>query len=329
MAVGRFPLIVRWGTPPASGGGPPANQMVRVMSEPGASPEGTATDLDDVGILDRSAEGDPHGDADAERARRTRAAVEVLRACLLDRETSGTPSSDPGERERWARQELVLANEPIARAIAYRYRNRGEPTEELLQTARLGLVKAANGYVPDRGVDFLAYAVPTMTGEVKRYFRDQGWAVRPPRRLQELGMRMNRVRAELEHELGRSPTVPELARALGVDPEDVIEALASAQSYQSVSLDAPSPSAGPEADVSLADTLGGDDDHYALVEDIASLKPLLARLPARERRILAMRFFDELTQQHIGERVGVTQMQVSRLINRSLTRLREELAKAS
>ena len=109
----------------------------------------------------------------------------------------------------------------------------------------------------------------------------------------------------------------------------MIEALASAQGYQSVSLDAPSPSAGPDANVSLADTLGGDDDHYALVEDIASLKPLLARLPARERRILALRFFDELTQQQIGERVGVTQMQVSRLINRSLSRLREELAKAS
>jgi RNA polymerase sigma-B factor len=299
--------------------------MVRVMSEQGPSPESTATDLDDH----RALSGDAHGDAEAERARRSRAAVEVLRECLLVRETPGTASPDPGDREQWARHELVLANEPIARAIAYRYRNRGEATEELLQTARLGLVKAANGYVPDRGVDFLAYAVPTMTGEVKRYFRDQGWAVRPPRRLQELGMRMNRVRAQLEHALGRSPTVPELARELGVDPEDVIEALASAQSYQSVSLDAPSPSAGPDADVSLADTLGGDDDHYALVEDIASLKPLLARLPARERRILALRFFDELTQQQIGEEVGVTQMQVSRLINRSLTRLREELAKAS
>jgi RNA polymerase sigma-B factor len=296
--------------------------MVRVMSEPGPTPEGTPGDLDDV---DHHA----HGDAEAERARRTGAAVDVLRACLLVRDSSGTAGPDQPERERWARQELVLANEPIARAIAHRYRNRGEPTEELLQTARLGLVKAANGYLPDRGVDFLAYAVPTMTGEVKRYFRDQGWAVRPPRRLQELGLRMNRVRGELEHELGRSPTVPELARRLGVDPEEVIEALASAQSYQSVSLDAPIPSAGPDANVSLADTLGGDDDQYALVEDIASLKPLLSRLPARERRILAMRFFDELTQQQIGERVGVTQMQVSRLINRSLSRLREELAKAS
>jgi RNA polymerase sigma-B factor len=306
--------------------------MVRVMSEPGASREGTAPDLDDVDHHahdDAQPHADAYGDAEAERARRTRAAVAILRECLLLEETPDTASVHRAERERWARQELVLANEPIARAIAHRYRNRGEPTEELLQTARLGLVKAANGYVPDRGVDFLAYAVPTMTGEVKRYFRDQGWAVRPPRRLQELGMRMNRIRGELEHQLGRSPTVPELARELGVDPEDVIETLASAQSYQSVSLDAPSPSAGPDANVSLADTLGGDDDQYALVEDIASLKPLLARLPARERRILALRFFDELTQQQIGERVGVTQMQVSRLINRSLTRLREELAKAS
>jgi RNA polymerase sigma-B factor len=269
-------------------------------------------------------------DADQERARRTEAAVDVLRDCL-DRgtdqpEAAGGP--DAGEREHWARQELVLANESVARSIAHRYRNRGEPMDELLQTARLGLVKAANGYSPDRGVDFLAYAVPTIAGEVKRYFRDQGWAVRPPRRLQELGLRMNQVRTGLENELHRSPTVEELARALEVDQEDVIEVLASAQSYWSVSLDAPA-TADADADLPLGETLGGEDDRYALVDDIVSLKPLLERLPARERRILAMRFFEEMTQQQIGERVGVTQMQVSRLLNRSLTRLREELARAS
>jgi RNA polymerase sigma-B factor len=269
-------------------------------------------------------------DADQERARRTEAAVDVLRDCL-DRgtdqpEAAGGP--DAGEREHWARQELVLANESVARSIAHRYRNRGEPMDELLQTARLGLVKAANGYSPDRGVDFLAYAVPTIAGEVKRYFRDQGWAVRPPRRLQELGLRMNQVRTGLENELHRSPTVEELARALEVDQEDVIEVLASAQSYWSVSLDAPA-TADADADLPLGETLGGEDDRYALVDDIVSLKPLLERLPARERRILAMRFFEEMTQQQIGERVGVTQMQVSRLLNRSLSRLREELARAS
>jgi RNA polymerase sigma-B factor len=269
-------------------------------------------------------------DADQERARRTDAAVDVLRDCLdrgVDQpEAAGGP--DVGEREHWARQELVLANESVARSIAHRYRNRGEPMDELLQTARLGLVKAANGYSPDRGVDFLAYAVPTIAGEVKRYFRDQGWAVRPPRRLQELGLRMNQVRTGLENELHRSPTVEELARALEVDQEDVIEVLASAQSYWSVSLDAPA-TADADADLPLGETLGGEDDRYALVDDIVSLKPLLERLPARERRILAMRFFEEMTQQQIGERVGVTQMQVSRLLNRSLTRLREELARAS
>jgi RNA polymerase sigma-B factor len=269
-------------------------------------------------------------DADQERARRTEAAVDVLRDCLgrgTDQPgAAGGP--DAGEREHWARQELVLANESVARSIAHRYRNRGEPMDELLQTARLGLVKAANGYSPDRGVDFLAYAVPTIAGEVKRYFRDQGWAVRPPRRLQELGLRMNQVRTGLENELHRSPTVEELARALEVDQEDVIEVLASAQSYWSVSLDAPA-TADADADLPLGETLGGEDDRYALVDDIVSLKPLLERLPARERRILAMRFFEEMTQQQIGERVGVTQMQVSRLLNRSLTRLREELVRAS
>src|SRR3954447_7527332 len=188
-------------------------------------------------------------DADQERARRTEAAVDVLRDCL-DRgtdqpEAAGGP--DAGEREHWARQELVLANESVARSIAHRYRNRGEPMDELLQTARLGLVKAANGYSPDRGVDFLAYAVPTIAGEVKRYFRDEGWAVRPPRRLQELHLTISRVRPDLEARLGRSPTVRELAAELGVDQEDVIETLASEQGCRTVSLDAPTRSSGGEA----------------------------------------------------------------------------------
>jgi RNA polymerase sigma-B factor len=177
-------------------------------------------------------------------------------------------------------------------------------------------------------VQRLAYAVPTISGEVKRYFRDQGWAVRPPRRLQELGLAIGRVRGELEHRLGRSPTVPELARELGADEDDVIEAVASGQNYRAVSLDTPVTPDGESA-ASLAEGLPSQDDEIDKVEERLSLRPLLDKLPARERRILALWYFEELTQQQIGERVGVTQMQVSRLINRTLHRLRKNMLDAS
>jgi RNA polymerase sigma-B factor len=268
--------------------------------------------------------------SDDQRARRTSAAVDELRHCLAAGADDGADERDElTEREQAAREELVLANSGVATAIARRYRNRGEAMDELVQTAYVGLVKAANGFVPDRAPDFLAYAVPTISGEVKRYFRDQGWAVRPPRRVQELRMSTTRVRGEIENRLGRSPTVAELAAELGVDEDDVIEALASDQGYRTLSLDAP---AGPDGEVAgptLADGLSVVDHGFEAVEDVMSLKPLLDRLPPRERRILALRFFEELTQQQIGEQVGVTQMQVSRLITRTLNRLREDLAAAS
>jgi RNA polymerase sigma-B factor len=266
---------------------------------------------------------------DEERARRTAHATDELLSSL-DAANADPGLPGPRERERRAREELVLANTAVATSIAHRYRNSGEPMEELVQTAYVGLVKAANGFAPGRGSDFLAYAVPTIAGEVKRYFRDQGWAVRPPRRLQELHLTMSRVRPDLEARLGRSPTVRELAAELGVDQEDVIETLASEQGYRTVSLDAPAPGAGPEpGGATLADGLSCHDEGYEAIEDLMSVRPLLDALSPRERRILALRFFDELTQQQIGEQVGVTQMQVSRLLTKSLDRLREGLAAAS
>lgn len=274
---------------------------------------------------------------DAERARRTTAAVEELREYLAARAADGEAgdadqtgeAGDADGREHRIREELVLANVVVAESIARRYRNRGMAMEELTQTAYLGLVKAANGFDPDAATDFLAYAVPTITGEVRRYFRDQGWAVRPPRRVQELRLAMVPIRSEIESRLGRSATVAELAREMGVDEEDVIEALAGEQGYRAVSLDAPVGSGDEPGGATLADGLSLVDAGFDRVEDVVSLKPLLERLPARERRILALRFFEELTQQQIGERVGVTQMQVSRLITRTLQRLREDLAEAS
>ncbi len=267
---------------------------------------------------------------DEERARRTAQAAAALSECLASAAAGAdsSPGSQLQERERRAREELVLANVRVATGVALRYRNSREPMEELVQTAYVGLVKAANGFVPERGSDFLAYAVPTIAGEVKRYFRDQGWAVRPPRRLQELHLRMAQVRPELENRLGRSPTVAELAAELDVDQEDVIETVAGEQGYRAVSIDAPAPGAGGGDDggSTLADGLSVLDGGFETVEDVLTVRPLLDALPARERRILAMWFFEELTQQQIGEQVGVTQMQVSRLISRSLTRLREGLA---
>ena len=255
-----------------------------------------------------------------DRQRRTSAAVEQLTQALADGDA---------DVERRARDELVLANTGVAEAIARRYGNRGEPVDELTQTAYLGLVKAARGFVPDRAGDFLAYAVPTIAGEIKRHFRDQGWAIRPPRRIQELGLRMKQTRAALEARHGRAITAAELAAEMGVDEEQVIEALVSDQGWNAVSLDAPTGDGQDGGETTLADGLGEFETRFELVDDLVSLRPLLDKLPPRERRIIALRYFEELSQQQIGERVGVTQMQVSRLLTRTLARLREDLAPAS
>jgi RNA polymerase sigma-B factor len=262
-----------------------------------------------------------------EREQRTKELIEELRDCLSDVSDS---SAEDEERERRLRQDLVLANVSVATSIALRYRGRGEPLEDLAQSAYLGLVKAANGFDPRQGMDFLSYAVPTVAGEVKRHFRDHTWMVRPPRRLQELRVDVMAASSRLAQDLGHSPTVAEIAGDLGVGEDDVIECLASAEGYHARSLDAPlrgAAEAGPGEGVavSLADVLGEDDARLDMVEDMVSLRPLLDRLSPRDRRILILWFFHEQTQAQIGEQVGVTQMQVSRLIARALQMLRKGL----
>lgn len=224
-----------------------------------------------------------------------------------------------GHRERQRlRHLLVVANIPVATSIAMRYRNRGANLEDLVQAANLGLVKAVNGFDPGRGNDFIAYAVPTISGEVKRFFRDQGWDIRPPRRVQELRPKVQQASAELAQALGRSPRVGEIADHLRVGEEDVIECVASGDSYNVNSLDAPT---GDGEDLTVADAVGEPDPGMSKVEDLLTLKVLIDELPERDRRILTLRFFHDWTQQQIAADIGVTQMQVSRLLSKLLARL--------
>ncbi len=213
----------------------------------------------------------------------------------------------------------MTANMGVATAIAGRYRTRGIATEDLQQVAYLALVKAAHGYDPEVGHDFLSYAVPTIRGEIKRHFRDLGWMVRPPRRVQELQARISTADAELSQWLGRSPRPSEIAARLGEDPDDVNEALATVGCFTPSSLDRP---AGEDGTMTISDLLGGEEVALGAVEARAMLAPVVRRLSERDRRILLLRFFRGCTQQEIAEDIGVTQMQVSRLLTRIMSDLR-------
>jgi RNA polymerase sigma-B factor len=229
------------------------------------------------------------------------------------------------EERRRIRQQLVILNVPVATGIALRYRGRGESVEDLVQTAHLGLVKAVNGFDPRRGQDLLAYAVPTISGEIKRHFRDLGWGIRPPRRVQELRGAVGEASSTLAQRLGRSPRISEIAAFLGACEDDVVECVASADLYHVYSLDAPT---GRVGDIAVGETLGEIDPLLARIEDVLSLRPLLDRLSRRDRRVLALRFFRGWTQQQIADDVGVTQMQISRVLDHTLRRLREEITAA-
>jgi len=218
--------------------------------------------------------------------------------------------------------EVVVVNMGVARAIASRYRDRGVGQEDLLQAAYVGLVKAVHGFDPSYERDFLSYAVPTVTGEVKRYFRDYGWTVRPPRRVQELQAQISRAASELTQNLHRSPRPSEVAEFLGVEIDSVIEALAADGCFTPASLDVP---VGEDGATSLGELLGEDDVDLARAEARILLAPAVRRLCTRDRRILELRFFHGWTQEQIAGDIGVTQMQVSRLLARILNDLRAEL----
>ncbi|MFD0311338.1 RNA polymerase sigma factor SigF [Streptomyces sp. NPDC059517] len=220
------------------------------------------------------------------------------------------------------RNQLVRMHLPLVEHLARRFRNRGEPLDDLTQVATIGLIKSVDRFDPERGVEFSTYATPTVVGEIKRHFRDKGWAVRVPRRLQELRLALTTATAELSQQHGRSPTVHELAEKLGISEEEVLEGLESANAYSTLSLDVPDTD---DESPAVADTLGSEDEALEGVEYRESLKPLLEDLPPREKRILLLRFFANMTQSQIAQEVGISQMHVSRLLARTLAQLREKL----
>jgi RNA polymerase sigma-B factor len=218
------------------------------------------------------------------------------------------------------RDELIEAHLGLAEYLARRFSNRGEPLDDLVQVASVGLLKAVDRFDPGRGVEFSTYATHTIVGELKRHFRDKGWAVRAPRRMQELYLRLGKIVSTLSQELGRSPTIPELATDAQVSEEEVLEALEAGQAYRFASLDAPSP--GDDDGDSMSSHLGAEDAGLVDAEHRVALSPLLEQLPRREQTILHLRFFEGMTQSEIANGLGISQMHVSRLLARSLAQLR-------
>src|SRR4051794_2943690 len=223
-----------------------------------------------------------------------------------------------------ARDGLVALHLPLVEHCARRFRNRGEPFEDLVQVGTIGLIKSIDRFDLERGVEFSTYATPTIIGEIKRYFRDKGWAIRVPRRLQELRMQIGATTADLTQTLGRSPTPRELAETIGCTIEEIIEGIESGNAYSTLSLDATDDS-GEESGVSMLEMMGLDDEELEQIEIRESIKPLLEALPSREKRILLLRFFKNRTQSEIAAEIGVSQMHVSRLLSRTLAQLRTSL----
>jgi RNA polymerase sigma-B factor len=245
------------------------------------------------------------------------APAETTRAPLTDAHLLAAYAESRDARLREALVERFL---PLARSIAKRYRKAEEPFDDLLQVASLGLLKAVDRFDPARGIAFSSFAVPTIVGELRRHFRDRCWSVRPPRELQERALEVDKYRTELTTRLGRSPSVRELGQALELDDEQVLEALQAQQSMRAASLDAPRGSR-EDNDATLADTYGTLDPELARAEHRATLARLFERLDERERHVLRLRFEEDLTQEQIGARVGVSQMQVSRIIRGAVAKL--------
>ncbi len=261
---------------------------------------------------------DRHGGAPGDSApggEETRRRTAELFALL-----QGEPS---GSAEDGARAGLVELHLPLVHHCARRFRNRGEPLEDLVQVGTIGLLKAIDRFDAERGVEFSTYATPTIIGEIKRHFRDKGWAIRVPRRVQELRMQIGVATTELTQSLGRSPTPRELAGRIGCSVEEIVEGMESGHAYATLSLDAGDQDEGSAGRV--LDALGCHDEHLEHIEIRESVKPLLDALEPREKRILLLRFFKNMTQSQIADEIGVSQMHVSRLLTRTLTQLRAAL----
>jgi RNA polymerase sigma-B factor len=234
-------------------------------------------------------------------------------------ELAGLDQDDPRRAE--LRHELVTGHLPVAEHIARRFAHRGETGEDLVQVATVGLINAVDRFDPERGTDFLSFAVPTVMGEIRRYFRDSSWSVRVPRRLKELHLAITAAGNELSQQLGRAPTPSEIATRLGMTKDEIYEGLEAGNAYHSVSLD--DMLTQDSDNTSLGEMLGEPDSAMEGVENHESLLPLVRELPERERTILLLRFFGNLTQTQIAEKIGISQMHVSRLLARTLQKLRD------
>jgi RNA polymerase sigma-B factor len=252
----------------------------------------------------------------------SRLSVDRERTRALFIELQAAEEGDP-VRQR-ARDSLVEAHLPLVEHLARRFRNRGEPYDDLVQVATIGLIKSVDRFDLGRGVEFSTYATPTIVGEIKRHFRDKGWAVRVPRRLQELRLSLASATSELSQKQGRAPTVGELALYLKISDEEVLEGLESANAYSTLSLDA-GDSGSDDEPMPVSETLGVEDEALVGVEYRESLKPMLEQLAPREKTILLLRFFKNMTQSEIAAEVGISQMHVSRLLARTLAQLRQGL----
>lgn len=233
-------------------------------------------------------------------------------------------ATDPDDPRREAmREELVRGFLPVAQHIARRFAHRGEPLDDLIQVATVGLINAIDRYTPDRGTDFFSFAVPTISGEVRRHFRDQGWSMRVPRRLKDLHVSINTAVSQLSQRLGRAPKPSEIAEHLGVSVAEVLEGLEAAEAYRSSSLDEMMSS--EQGSATLGELVGAADAELDRVDYRQVLRPVLAELPPRERTIVLLRFFGNMTQTQIAEEIGISQMHVSRLLAQTLDRLRNRL----
>lgn len=233
-------------------------------------------------------------------------------------EMAALPPGDP-LRAR-LRDELIGRCLPLADHLARKFAGRGEPFDDLVQVARIGLVNAVDRFDVSRGARFLGYAVPTMTGEIRRHFRDHTWTLRISRPLKELHVRIGPAVQSLSQRLGRAPTAAEIAAELGANPADVTQAIAAGNAYQPLSIDSP---AYGDTDTSIAETLYETDPGYHRIEEFATIGPLISSLPERERRILMLRFFESMTQTEIASKLGISQMQVSRILAATLATLRD------